>query len=72
MLGQLESHYNVAQEPQKFSSLFSKMLESGAFSERQFQVVSITYEVSRDCQTTCKYVVDGGERVEETGDRCFL
>jgi hypothetical protein len=28
-------------------------------SDRVFQVVSITYKVSRDCLTTCKYVQNG-------------
>ena len=36
-----------------------------AFSERNFQVVSTTYKVSRDCLTTCKYVVGG----RKTGGR---
>jgi len=32
-----------------------------AFSERNFQVVSTTYKASRDCLTSCKYVIRGME-----------
>ena len=43
-----------------------------AFSERNSQVVSTTYKVSGDCLTTCKYVVEDGKRVDETGDRSLF
>jgi hypothetical protein len=40
---------------------------SAAFSERGFQVLSITYKVREGCLNTWKHVVDGWKTGEDNG-----